>query len=184
MIYPIIAYGDPILKKVAEEVKKDKADLKQLVADMFETMYNAHGIGLAAPQIGVSLRLFIADAAPLEDEKLLDFKKVFVNPTILKEEGTEWAYEEGCLSIPGVRSDVMRHPKLKIHYYDTDWKEYTETYDGMAARIIQHEYDHIEGILFLDHISSMKKRLLKGKLSNISKGITDASYKMKFPIKK
>jgi peptide deformylase len=128
--------------------------------------------------------LFIADAAPLEDEELQDFKKVFVNPTILKEEGDKWAYEEGCLSIPGVRADVMRQPKLKIHYYDTDWKEYTETYDGMAARIIQHEYDHIEGILFLDHISSMKKRLLKGKLINISKGITDAKYKMKFPIKK
>jgi len=151
---------------------------------MFETMYNAHGIGLAAPQIGISLRLFIADAAPLEDEELQDFKKVFVNPTILKEVGEEWAYEEGCLSIPGIRADVRRLPELKIHYYDTDWNEFTETYDGMAARIIQHEYDHIEGILFLDHISSMKKRLLKGKLTNISKGITDAKYKMKFPIKK
>jgi peptide deformylase len=184
MIYPIIAYGDPILKKPANEVEHDKADLKQLVDDMFETMYNAHGIGLAAPQIGVSLRIFIADGSLLDDEKLHTFKKVFVNPTILKEEGQEWAYEEGCLSIPGVRADVMRQPKLKIHYFDTDWKEYTETYNGMAARIIQHEYDHIEGILFLDHISSMKKRLLKGKLTNISKGITDAVYKMKFPIKK
>jgi peptide deformylase len=184
MIYPIIAYGDPILKKPAKEVEKDKADLKQLVDDMFETMYNAHGIGLAAPQIGVSLRIFIADGSALDDEKLHEFKKVFVNPTILKEEGEEWSYEEGCLSIPGVRADVMRQPKLKIEYYDADWKKYTETYDGMAARIIQHEYDHIEGLLFLDHISSMKKRLLKGKLTNISKGITDAKYKMKFPIKR
>jgi peptide deformylase len=154
------------------------------VDDMFETMYNAHGIGLAAPQIGVSLRVFIADGSALDDEKLHGFKKVFVNPTILKEEGEEWAYEEGCLSIPGIRADVKRQPKLKIQYYDIEWKKYTEVYDGMAARIIQHEYDHIEGILFLDHVSPMKKRLLKGKLTNISKGITDAVYKMKFPIKK
>jgi peptide deformylase len=184
MIYPIIAYGDPVLKKVAKDVEKNKVDVRKLAEDMFETMHNAHGVGLAAPQIGMSLRLFVVDASPLDDEALKDFKKVFVNPTMIEEKGDEWPYEEGCLSIPGIRSEVMRPERVKLHYFDEDWKEHTKVFTGMAARIIQHEYDHIEGVLFLDYLSSIKKRLIKGKLTNISKGIVDVEYKMKFPVKK
>jgi peptide deformylase len=184
MIYPIIAYGDPVLKKTAKNIEKNTIDLKKLAEDMFETMYNAHGVGLAAPQIGMSIRLFVVDGSPLDEEVLKDFKKVFVNPTILEEKGDEWPYEEGCLSIPGIRSDVMRQERVKLHYFDDDWHEHTKVFTGMAARIIQHEYDHIEGILFLDHLSPIKKRLMKSKLTNISKGVVDVDYKMKFPIKK
>ena len=184
MIYPIVAYGDPVLKKPGKEISKADETLPKLVADMFETMYNAHGVGLAAPQIGLGLRLFVVDGAPLDKENLLDFKKVFVNPTIIEEFGTDWAFDEGCLSIPGVRSEIMRPEKLTLHYFDENWKEHTEDFDGLRARIIQHEYDHIEGVLFIDHVSSIKKRLIQGKLSNISKGKIDVDYKMKFPIKK
>jgi peptide deformylase len=196
MIYPIVAYGDAVLKKVGQDIVQGELDVVKLAEDMFETMYNARGVGLAAPQIGMNLRMFVADAAPLLDDEddedetekktllKIDFKKVFINPTIEEEWGDEWAYEEGCLSIPGVRGDVYRAPNLRIHYFDEHWVEHTETYDGFAARIIQHEYDHIEGVLFVDHLSSLKKQLLKKKLSNISKGNTDASYRMKFPLKK
>lgn len=186
MIYPIVAYGDPVLKKKAQEINKGEETLPQLVQDMFETMYNAHGVGLAAPQIGKSIRLFVVDASPLdpEDEQLKDFKKVFINAQIIEEEGEEWPYEEGCLSIPGIRSDVFRCPKIKIHYFDENWNEHTEVYEGLPARVIQHEYDHIEGVLYLDHISTIKRRLLKGKLLNISKGEVDVNYRMRFPIKK
>ncbi|HEY8402772.1 MAG TPA: peptide deformylase [Cytophagaceae bacterium] len=184
MIYPIVAYGDPVLKKQAEDIAKGSVDVKKLAEDMFETMYNANGVGLAAPQIGKAIRMFVVDAAPMDEENLKDFKKVFVNPTIVEESEEEWAYEEGCLSIPGIRSEVMRPEKIKVHYFDENWKEYEEEFDGLAARVIQHEYDHIEGILFVDHLSGIKKRLLKNKLLNISKGIVDANYKMKFPIKK
>lgn len=183
MIYPIVAYGDPILKKRAADIEKESIDVKKLSEDMFETMYNSHGVGLAAPQIGMSIRMFIADGAPM-DEKLADFRNTFINPTIIDESDEEWSYEEGCLSIPGVRSDVIRPEKITLHYFDTDWKEHTEEYDGLAARIIQHEYDHLEGILFLDYISGLRRNLLKGKLSNISKGKVDVDYKMKFPIRK
>jgi peptide deformylase len=184
MILPIVAYGDPILKQVAEDIEIG-TDLKKLVEDMFETMYEARGIGLAAPQIGKSIRLFIVDGTALEDEDepaLKTFKKVFVNPQILEEVGKPWTMEEGCLSIPGIRENVSRKETLTIRYYDLEWKMYEETYSGMAARIIQHEYDHIEGKLFIDYLSALKKRLLKGKLSNISKGITDVDYKMRFPL--
>jgi peptide deformylase len=184
MILPIVAYGDPILKQVAEDIEIG-TDLKKLVEDMFETMYEARGIGLAAPQIGKSIRLFIVDGTALEDEDepaLKTFKKVFVNPQILEEGGKPWTMEEGCLSIPGIRENVSRKETLTIRYYDLEWKMYEETYSGMAARIIQHEYDHIEGKLFIDYLSALKKRLLKGKLSNISKGITDVDYKMRFPL--
>jgi peptide deformylase len=181
MIYPIVAYGDPVLRKVAEPIEKGTIDVKQLSADMFETMYDASGVGLAAPQIGMGIRIFVVDGAPMEEESLKDFKKVFINPEILQEEGKEWAYEEGCLSIPGIRADVYREEKLTIRYFDTDWNEHTEVYDGMAARIIQHEYDHIEGILFTDYLSSVKKRLLKSRLTDISKGNVKVDYRMKFP---
>ncbi len=184
MVYPIVAYGHPVLKKQAQEIEEDIVDVTELAEDMFDTMYKAQGIGLAAPQIGKSLRMFIADASPLEDEEIGDWKQVFINPEILKEDGDEWAFEEGCLSIPTIREDVVRPEKLKIHYYDEKWNEHTEEFDGMKARIIQHEYDHIEGILFTDHLSSFKRRVLKSKLSNISKGIVKVDYRMFFPAKK
>lgn len=184
MIYPIVAYGHPVLKKLAKDIDKDEVDVQELTNDMFETMHHAQGIGLAAPQIGKSVRMFIADASPLEDEEIGDWKQVFINPTILEENGNEWAFEEGCLSIPNIREDVVRPEKLKIHFFDENWEEHTEEFDGMQARIIQHEYDHIEGILFTDHLTAFKKRLLKSKLTNISKGIVKVEYRMSFPNKK
>jgi peptide deformylase len=184
MIYPIIAFGDPVLKKVANKIEKGSMDVKKLEEDMFETMYHSHGVGLAAPQIGMSIRMFVVDGTAFDEEKLKDFKKVFINPEILEESGEKWAYEEGCLSIPGVRCEVFRHAKLKIKYFDSDWNEHTEDYDGMAARVIQHEYDHLEGVLFIDYITGLRKNLLKGKLTNISKGKVDVDYRMKFPIKR
>ena len=184
MIYPIVAYGHPVLKKQAQDIERDEIDVQQLAEDMFETMHNAQGIGLAAPQIGKSLRMFIADATPLEDEEIGDWKQVFINPEIIEENGDDWAFEEGCLSIPNVREDVIRPEKLKIQFFDENWEEHTEEFDGMQARIIQHEYDHIEGILFTDHLSAFKKRLLKSKLTNISKGIVKVDYRMSFPSRK
>ncbi len=184
MVYPIVAYGHPVLKKQAQEIEEKEIDVVELAGDMFETMYKAQGIGLAAPQIGKSYRMFIADASPLEDEEIGDWKQVFVNPEIIEEDGEEWIFEEGCLSIPTIREDVVRPERLKIHYYDENWKEHTDEFDGMKARIIQHEYDHIEGILFTDHLSAFKRRVLKSKLSNISKGIVKVDYRMYFPAKK
>ncbi len=185
MIYPIVAYGDPVLKQAAEDIDPDDEsfDLKKLVADMFETMYAASGVGLAAPQIGLSYRVFVIDANQMSDE-IEGMKKAFVNPTMLEELGEEWAYEEGCLSIPDIHENVNRQAQIKIHYFDEDWNEYEETFEGLAARVIQHEYDHIEGILFTDYLSPFKKRLLRSKLNNISKGKVNAKYKMRFPTKK
>lgn len=184
MIYPIVAYGHPVLKKQAEEIEEGKIDVVELANDMFETMHHASGIGLAAPQIGKSIRMFVADAAPLEDEEIGDWKQVFINPEIIEEYGDDWAFEEGCLSIPNIREDVIRPEKLKIRFFDENWQEHEEEYDGMLARIIQHEYDHIEGILFTDHLSAFKKRLLKSKLTNISKGDIKVDYRMTFPARK
>ncbi len=184
MIYPIVAYGHPVLKKQAQEIEKDEIDVKQLSEDMFETMHHAQGIGLAAPQIGKSFRMFIADASPLEDEEIGDWKQVFVNPEIIEEKGDDWTFEEGCLSIPTIREDVIRPEKVKVRYFDENWVEHIDEFDGMQARIIQHEFDHIEGILFTDHLSAFKKRLLKSKLTNISKGIVKVDYRMIFPAKK
>lgn len=183
MIYPIVAFGDPVLKRVAEEIGPEYQGLTVLISDMFETMYAANGVGLAAPQIGKSIRIFVVDGSSIEDEELLEFKKVFINPKILEEQGKEWPYEEGCLSIPGIRDDVYRQETLRINYFDENWVEYTETFQGIKARIIQHEYDHIEGVLFTDHLSGLKRRLIKGKLQNISKGKVDVRYKMRFPVK-
>ena len=181
MIYPIVAYGDPVLRKVARDIQKDgDIDVVKLAADMFETMYEASGVGLAAPQIGLDIRMFVVDGQPMEEENMEGFKKVFINPRILHEEGEKWGFEEGCLSIPGVRENVMRHSKLRIRYMDENWVEHEDEFDGLRARIIQHEYDHIEGVLFVDYLSSLKKRLLKGKLTNISKGNVKADYRMKF----
>jgi peptide deformylase len=190
MIYPIVAYGDPVLRKVTVDIDKSY-DVKKLSEDMFETMYNAKGVGLAAPQIGLNLRIFVVDGRPFnegedmeerdKDPSLIDFKKVFINAEILEEDGDDWGFEEGCLSIPDVREDIYRPEYLTIRYFDEDWKEHTEEYEGLAARIIQHEYDHVDGILFTDHLNPVKKRMLKNKLAKITKGKVDVDYKMKFP---
>lgn len=184
MIYPIVAYGDPVLKKVAQNIKKGEIDVKKLADEMFETMYNANGVGLAAPQIGKSIRMFIVDAEAMDEEECKGFKKVFINPEIIEEFGDDWTFNEGCLSIPDIREDVDRAEGLLIRYFDENWEQHEEEYDGLKARVIQHEYDHIEGVLFTDHISAFKKRLLKGKLSNISKGKINPPYNMRFPLKK
>lgn len=182
-ILPIVAYGDPVLKKVAEEIEEDYPGLDELIDNMFETMYKASGVGLAAPQIGKSIRLFIVDATPFCDEhpELDGFTKVFINPIILEEDGKKWDFNEGCLSIPGIREDVSRKPEITIEYYDENWELKEETYDGIAARVIQHEYDHIEGVLFTDHLAPLKRRMLKGRLNDISKGDVDVEYRMRFP---
>jgi peptide deformylase len=185
MIYPIVVYGDPVLKRMADEIEEGKVDLKKLIDDMFETMYNASGIGLAAPQIGKSIRMFVVDGSPLDEkhENMLDFKKVFINPEIIEETGVPWKFEEGCLSIPNIREEISRPAKLIINYLDENWEEHEEEFDGMKARIIQHEYDHIEGTLFTDYLTPFKKRLLKGKLQNISRGKCETDYKIKYPKK-
>ncbi len=190
MILPIVAYGDPVLRKTGTEIDVNYPDLEVLIANMKETMYNAQGVGLAAPQIGKAIRLFIIDASPFaeddelskeEQESLKNFNHVFINPKILKEEGDEWAFNEGCLSIPDVREDVFRQETISIEYQDEQFQKHTATLNGLAARVFQHEYDHIEGILFTDKISSLKKRLIKKKLENISKGKINSEYRMRFP---
>ena len=182
MILPIVAYGDPVLRKKASAITKDYANLSGLIADMFETMYDAAGVGLAAPQIGKSIRLFIVDAKPFADDEpeLADFKKVFINAEIIEQDGDKWKFNEGCLSIPGIREDVERKPDLVLRYLDENFTEHTENFSGLAARVIQHEYDHIEGVLFVDHVSSLKKRLIKGKLNDIANGKVNVDYKMRF----
>lgn len=194
MILPIVAYGDPVLREEAQEIEEG-TDISVLINDMFDTMYKARGVGLAAPQVGKALRLFIVDAVPFADDEpeneeeakefefLRTFKRVFINPIIEEESGKEWTFNEGCLSIPGIREDINRKPKIVVTYFDEKWQLQEEELSGLAARVIQHEYDHIEGILFTDHISPLKRRLLKSKLSDISKGNVKVDYKMKFPIK-
>ncbi len=184
MIYPIIMYGDPVLRQKAKEVEKG-TDVKQLIEDMYETMHNANGIGLAAPQIGKSIRLFVVDGTILDDEpNMVEFKKVFINPSLLEEKGLPWEYEEGCLSIPNIREKISRLEKVRIRYYDADWNLVEEQYDGLKARVIQHEYDHIEGKMFVDYLTPLRKRLLKGKLADISKGKVDTEYRIMAPLKK
>ncbi|WBX74526.1 peptide deformylase [Tenacibaculum pacificus] len=190
MILPIVAYGDPVLRKVGTEIDKDYPQLEKLIADMKETMYNAQGVGLAAPQIGKDIRLFLIDASPFaddedlseEDRKALEsFNHVFINAKIIKEEGEEWAFNEGCLSIPNVREDVFRQETITIEYQDENFEKHTQVLNGLAARVFQREYDHIDGVLFTDKLSTLKKRLIKKKLENISKGKVDAGYRMRFP---
>ena len=184
MIMTITTYGDPILKKRGADIAKDYPQLPELVENMYQTMYRANGIGLAAPQVSLSIRMFVVDTTQLEDEKkrkgFKGIKKVFINPQITEESGNEWKYEEGCLSIPGVREDVERKPVIKITYLDEHFVEHKETYDDINARVIQHEYDHIEGILFTDHLKPLKKKLIQKKLENIIKGKVDVDYKVKF----
>ena len=190
MTLPIIAYGDPVLRKVGKEIDADYPNLKGLIDNMWETMYKASGVGLAAPQIGLPIRLFLVDTTPFaddedlsaEEQKSLDgFKKVFINAHIDEEFGDEWTFNEGCLSIPEIREDVKRQDTVTMTYFDENFKIKKETYNGILARVIQHEYDHIEGILFTDKLSPLKKRLLKGRLANISKGKIDVDYRMRFP---
>ncbi len=190
MILPIVAYGDPVLKKVATNIEANYPKLDNLIENMFETMYNASGVGLAAPQVGLPIRLFLVDTTPFsededlsasEQQALKGFRRVFINAKIVEEEGEAWAFNEGCLSIPDVREDVFRKPKVTIEYVDESFNPKQETFEGLIARVIQHEYDHIEGLLFTDKLSPLKKRLIKGRLSNISKGKIKVDYRMRFP---
>ena len=192
MILPIVAYGTPVLKKEAVDVNYDYINLEQLIKNMWETMYASNGVGLAAPQIGVSIRLFIVDTIPFSEDDGLDndeieflrsFKKVFINPKIIKEDGELWDFNEGCLSIPDVREDVSRYQRVRIEFLDEYFNLQELVLKGLSARVVQHEYDHIEGVLFTDHLSSLKKRLLKNKLTSISKGDIQVDYPMKFPKK-
>jgi peptide deformylase len=193
MILPIVAYGDPLLRKVGKKIDKDYPNLEELIENMTETMHTAKGVGLAAPQVGKSIRLFIIDASPFEeieeleeDERafLKDFKGVFINPKIIEEDGGEWAFNEGCLSIPNINEDVFREEQIDIEYLDENFQVHKKSLNGLAARIFQHEYDHLEGVLFTDKLSTLKKRLLKKRLANISKGNIDVAYRMKFPLSK
>ena len=184
MILPIYAYGQPVLKKMAEDIDKDYPDLEQLISNMWETMYNAQGVGLAAPQIGLPIRLFLVDTLQSEedkkDEPSTGIKKVFINAYKLEEAGKPWPYEEGCLSIPDVRGDVNRPEQLRIRYMDEQFVEHEEVFTGLNARVIQHEYDHIDGILFTEHLKPIKRKLVRRKLDNIRKGKINVDYKMKF----
>ncbi len=193
MILPIIGYGDPVLRKIGEQITPEYPNLKETIDNMYETMYNACGVGLAAEQVGLSIRLFIIDTTPFSDdedlddkdqEKLKGFKRTFINAKMIKEEGPEWSFNEGCLSIPDVREDVYRNPTITIEYCEEDFVMKTEVFDGLIARVIQHEYDHIEGILFTDKLSAFKKSFIKKKLKNIMEGKTLQDYRMKFIAKK
>ena len=193
MILPIVGYGDPVLKKVGEVLSAEYPNLNEIIANMYETMYNAFGVGLAAPQVGLSIRLFVIDTTPFsedeelpieEQQQLKGFKRTFINAKMLKEEGELWSFNEGCLSIPDVREDVYRSEKITIEYCDEDFNRRTEVFEGLVARVIQHEYDHIEGILFTDLIPSLKRQLIKKKLQNIMDGKSRPDYRMKFCNKK
>lgn len=193
MILPIIGYGDPVLRQVGEEISAEFPNLQDIIANMYDTMYNAYGVGLAAPQIGLAIRLFIIDTEPFSDsedlskeeqEQLKGYKQTFINAKMLVEEGEEWSFNEGCLSIPDVREDVYRNEKITIEYYDENFNKKTEVFDGLIARVIQHEYDHIEGILFTDKIATLKRTLIKKKLQNIMDGKARPDYRMKFCNKK
>jgi peptide deformylase len=193
MVLPIVVYGDPVLRKVCVDIDKDYPGLDQFINDMFDTMYEAKGVGLAAPQVGKAIRIFIVDAKPFaevdddeeseyspeEMKQMEGFKRVFINARMLDESGDEWKFNEGCLSIPKIREDVSRKPKIKIEYYDQKFKKHTEEYEGVIARVIQHEYDHIQGVLFTDKIGPLKRQLISGKLNDISKGKVNADYKIK-----
>jgi len=181
MTLPIYVYGQPILRKVAVDITKDYEGLNQFIADMWETMYKSDGIGLAAPQVGKSIRLFVIDGTPLEedDASLKDFRKVFINARLTERTGDDIVWTEGCLSIPNIREEVQRPAKVRINYYDENWQYHDEYFEGVGARIIQHEYDHLDGIMFVDHISAIRRQLLKSKLTAISKGKADVAYKIK-----
>lgn len=188
MILPIVAYGDPVLRKKCEEINQGYPNLQQLIDDMFETMENAKGVGLAAPQINKGIRLFVVDSIRMTDDddntpNPEGIREVFINPKLFDETGNEWVFEEGCLSLPGIRENITRFDTIAIQYYDRDFNFHEKTFHKLTARVIQHEYDHIEGKLFIDHLKPLKRTLLKGKLENISKGKVQVDYKMRFPKK-
>ena len=184
MIYPIVAYGNPVLKKEAEELPEGR-DLTQLIQDLYATMDHAYGVGLAAPQINQGVRLFVIDSSLMldEDEEEKGIRRVFINPILLDEYGDSFAFEEGCLSIPDVRAEIIRPEKLTLEYYDENWNLKEEEFSGMTARVIQHEYDHLEGILFVDYLKGLKKRMIQSKLIDISKGKVSTDYRMIYPLK-
>jgi peptide deformylase len=186
MILPIVAYGHPVLRKIAAEIEPGHPGLNELIDDMFETMYQSEGVGLAAPQVSQSIRLIVIDASPYEKDNpdLKGFKRVLINPRIIEESGEEWSFNEGCLSIPEIREDVMRKPRIRIQYQDMDFNSYDEVYQGIPARIIQHEYDHLQAKLFVDRINPLRKILLKRRLNDISTGNIEVAYKMIFPVRK
>lgn len=181
MILPIYTYGQPVLRRQTEMVSADYPNLKQLIADMFETMYKASGVGLAAPQIGLSIRLIVIDGSPMGDEfaDCQNFKRTFINPEIISSSNETVVYEEGCLSLPGISENVNRPASITIHYYDEDFQEHTETFSSFSARIVQHEYDHLQGNVFTDRVSPLRRQFLKTKLINIAKGKTTCRYKTK-----
>jgi peptide deformylase len=191
MLLPIVAYGDPILRTVCKDIDPDYPNLVQLVADMWETMYYSNGVGLAAPQVNHDIRLFVVDSTQIfanldEDEKDKypdgpGIKQVFINAHIKELDGEEWLYNEGCLSIPKIREDIVRNEKVILHYVDENFEKHKKTFNGATARVILHEYDHIEGKLFIDYLKPLKRKLLKGKLDDISKGKVSVDYKMTFP---
>ena len=187
MVLPVYVYGMSVLRKTAPEISEDFKELDQLIADMFETMHASDGVGLAAPQVGKSLRIFLVDTTPMaesgKDPELADFRKVFINPYILEEWGDPWAFEEGCLSLPNIREEVSRPSQVRIEYYDENWNLKEEAYDGIRARVIQHEYDHLDGKLFVDRISPIRRKLLTARLNSISHGRADCDYRMVYPKK-
>lgn len=182
MILPIYAYGQPVLKKVAEDIDANYPDLQELIANMWETMYAAHGVGLAAPQIGLSIRLFVIDSSPMMDDgkESEGIKRVFINAHKVEENGTPWSFEEGCLSIPDIRGDVERPPVVRLRYMDENFVQHEEVFTGLNARVIQHEYDHIDGVLFVERLKPLKKRLVQRRLENIRRGNVESDYRMKF----
>ena len=184
MVYPVVVYGDPVLRKKAEPLPHGQ-DVRQLIADMYETMYAADGMGLAAPQIGKSIRLFVVDATTVKDEpELHDMKMVFINAEILNYEGAPWTIDEGCLSIPNLRENISRPETIRMRWFDENWNPHEGEFSRWKARIIQHEYDHIEGKLFVDHLSVLRRRLLKGKLADISRGNVRTDYRILAPLRK
>ncbi len=186
MILPVLAYGHPTLRKIATEIDENYSGLRQFIDDLFETMHTSSGVGLAAPQVNRSVRVFVIDASPMADEypELAEFRRAFINPRIIEESGEDWTYNEGCLSLPDLRENITRKSIVRLQYYDEDFNFHDETFNGLAARIIQHEYDHLEGTLLVDRVNPLKKMMLKRKLTDISKGNIDVSYKMIFPLLK
>ncbi len=182
MIYPIVALGNPVLKERAKEIDLRMPELPALIEDMFETMYQASGVGLAAPQIGKGIRLFVIDAEPMDEENLKGAKMVFINPLKIEENGTPWPYEEGCLSIPGIREEVKRPEKITLEYLDEKGEKHKKTFEGMLARVVQHEYDHLEGKLFIEYLSPFRKKLIQNKLNDILKGKAKADYPIRFAL--
>lgn len=181
MIYPVTVFGDPVLRKIAEPITPEFPNLKEFIQNMFDTMYNSDGVGLAAPQVGQAIRVFVIDSTVEDEEEEPGIKRAFVNPEILEKSGDEWVMNEGCLSLPEIREDIARPETVKIKYLDEDFNEHIEVFNGFTSRVIQHEYDHLEGKMFVDYLNPLKKRILKGKLTAISKGKVVPKYRIKVP---